>query len=163
VNVRLGSHLILIASLYACGGMRLKGSPEQVVVLDVRNHSFFDVNVFALPSPASETRVRLGNVTGFATVEFRVPLNALRQRQSLVLYLHAIGSNRSWTSPEVLVSPSVRPCLDIHSDLAGNLGMSVLYSRVAPDSGENGHCGYPRVSSHAPLSRAATTGSSPRT
>jgi hypothetical protein len=158
VNARLGGHLVLIASLYACGGMRQKGSAEQVVVLDVRNHSFFDVNVFALPSPASETRVRLGNITGFATAELRVPVNALRQGQSLVLYLHAIGSNRSWTSPEVLVSPGVRPCLDIHSDLAGNLGMSVLYSRIAPDSGGNGHCGYPRVSSRAPFIRGETTG-----
>ena len=157
VNARLGGHLILIVSLCACGGMRARGSPEQIVVLEVRNHSFFDVNVFALPSPASGTRIRLGNVIGFATAELRVPGDALRQRQSLVLYLHAIGSNRSWTSPEVLVSPGVRPCLDIHSSLAGDLGMSVLYSRIAPDSG-NGHCGYPRVSSRASFTRGNTSG-----
>ena len=158
VNARLGGHLTLIVSLCACGGMRARGLSEQIVVLEVRNHSFFDVNVFALPSPASETRVRLGNVIGFATAEFRVPVNALRQGQSLVLYLHAIGSNRSWISPEVLVSPSVRPCLDIHSDLAGNLGMSILYSRIAPDSSDDGHCGYPRVSSRASFTRGDTSG-----
>jgi hypothetical protein len=115
------------------------------VMLDVRNHSFFDVVVYGLPSPGSQTKIRIGNVIGFDHTTLRVPVAALRQRQTLVLYLHAIGSSRYWISPEVAVSPDVRPCLDIHSDLSGGLGMSVLYSRIVTEDSTAGlHCFAPQ-------------------
>jgi hypothetical protein len=132
--------LLLLTAALAChrGGATTAFGPP-AVTLDVRNHSPFDVNVFALPSPASQTRIRLGNVIAFASAELRVPAAALRQGFSLVLYLHAVGSGSSWISPEVSVSAGVRPCLDVHSDLSGNLRMSVFYSRIAADTG-SGHC-----------------------
>lgn len=144
--LRLTPILLLCAPVMACGAFRNSRPALPDVILEVRNHSFFDVNVYALPSPASETRIRLGNVIGFETRQLRVPSSALRQGQSLALYLHAIGSNRSWVSPEVMVSPEVQPCLDIHSDLAGNLGMSVFYSRIPPSDSTNIHCGATRGS-----------------
>jgi len=132
--------LLLLAAALACHRNRAATDYEPLaVILDVRNHSPFDVNVFGLPSAASQTRIRLGNVIAFASAELRVPTAALRQGSSLVLFLHAVGSSSSWISPEVSVSAGVRPCLDIHSDLSGNLRMSVLYSRIASDTG-SGHC-----------------------
>jgi hypothetical protein len=103
VNVRFVSRFVVAMFLSACGSLQTR-APQQAIILEVRNHSFFDVDIFALPSPASETRVRLGNVIGLSTAELRVPSSGLRQGGlSLVLLLHAIGSNRSWTSPEVSV------------------------------------------------------------
>jgi hypothetical protein len=123
----------------ACG-FRHTRQAEPAIKLEVHNRSPFDVDVFALPSLGSQTRVRLGNVTGFTTASLHVPRHALRAGHSLVLYLHAIGSNSSWISPEVTVSQDVVPCLDIHSDPSGNLDRSVFYSRVA--SGDAGmQCG----------------------
>jgi hypothetical protein len=45
-----------------------------------------------------------------------------------------------------MVSVEVQPCLDIHSDLAGDLGMSVFYSRISPSDSTNIHCGATRES-----------------
>ena len=139
MNARATGLLLLAAALACHRGRATTGYEPLAVTLDVRNHSPFDVNVFALPSPASQTRIRLGNVIAFADAEFRVPNLALRQGAVLVLYLHAVGSGSSWISPEVTVSEGVRPCLDIHADLSGNLRMSVFYSRIAADTG-SGHC-----------------------
>ncbi len=134
-----GVVLLLLTAGLACDRTRpAMDETRPEVMLDVRNHSAFEVNVFALPSPASPTRVRLGSVFAFTTTELRVPPAALRQGLSLVLYLHAIGSSSSWISPEVSVT-GVRPCLDIHADMSGDLRMSVLYSRIAADTGSE-HC-----------------------
>lgn len=139
MNGRATALLLLAAALACHRGRATTDYASLAVTLDVRNYSPFDVNVFALPSPASQTRIRLGNVTAFADAELRVPPAALRQGSLLVLYLHAVGSGSSWISPEVSVSAGVRPCLDINSDLSGNLRMSVFYSRIAADTG-SGHC-----------------------
>lgn len=118
----------------ACRGERpAPVTTEEIVLLDVRNHSFFEVNVFALPSPVSQTRIRLGSVLSFTDAQLRVPRIALRQNGSLALLLHAIGSTSSWQSPEVAVYPGVVPCLDIHATLSGDLNRSVFYSKLAPE------------------------------
>lgn len=135
MNARAAA-LLLLAAAPACHRGRATTAYEPLAVsLGVRNLSPFDVNVFALPSPGSQTRIRLGNVIAFANAELRVPTAALRQGSLLVLYLHAVGSGSSWISPEVSLSEGVQPCLDIHSDMSGNLRMSVLYSRISADSG----------------------------
>lgn len=142
---RVSATLILATLCVGCGAFRGSRPAEPPVLLVVYNHSPFDVNIYALPSPASQTRIRLGNVFGFTGTELRVPVHALRQGQSLVLYLHAIGSNRSWMSPEVMVSRGIAPCLDIHADLSGGLDMSAFYSRFVPDDTSGVHCGVNRA------------------
>jgi hypothetical protein len=139
MKARAAALLLLAAALACHRGRATTDFGPPALTLDVRNHSPFDVNVFALPSPASQTRIRLGNVIAFADAELRVPTAALRQGSLLVLYLHAVGSGSSWISPEVSVSEGVRPCLDVHSDLSGDLRMSVFYSRITADTG-SGHC-----------------------
>ena len=125
----------------ACG-FRHARQAKPAITLEVHNRSSFDVDVYALPSSGSQTRVRLGDVIGFTTATLVVPRHALRLGgNSLVLYLHAIGSNQSWISPEVTVSGDVMPCLDIHADVSGNLDRSVLYSRVVSDDTSGARCG----------------------
>jgi hypothetical protein len=137
--------LFFCVTALACG-FRHSRQAEPAVTLEVNNRSPFDVDVFALPTSGSQTRIRLGNVNGFTTAALYVPRHAQRLGgHSLVLYLHAIGSNQGWISPEVTISQGIMPCLDIHSDPSGNLDRSVFYSRVVSDDSANEHCGQSAV------------------
>lgn len=125
--------------LYACarGSGSRSPEPELKVALGIKNNSYFDVNVYALPS-LSTTRVRIGNVVGFSATAFIVPKNALRQGNALQLYLHAIGSSRYWISPEIAVSSELQACLQIYADPSGDLSRSMFYAQQAPEPDERG-------------------------
>jgi hypothetical protein len=103
--------------------------------LGIKNNSYFDVDVYALPSLAS-TRVRLGTAGGFSTLALPVPPYAVSAGGYLMLYLHAIGTSRYWVTPELSVSSDMRACLQIYSDAWGDLSRSVFYSESLPDSTE---------------------------
>lgn len=125
---------IVLAADGACSRkQRDSAAPETRVPLLVHNHSFFDVAIYALPAGAT-TRVRLGNVTGFSSATLSVSPVARRGGGSLVLQLHAIGSNQQWVTPEIFLYEGVVACLDIYSDLSGDLSRSSFYTAVAPDS-----------------------------
>lgn len=102
------------------------------VALLVRNNAFLDVAVYALPSTDVDSRVRVATVTGNSESQVSVPLTSLRPGGVLVLYLHAIGSRFSWTSPAVLVDPESVMRLDIYANPDGSLSRSTLYSAPRP-------------------------------
>jgi hypothetical protein len=123
--------LLAVVTASACRGERGQPAvPEAPVLLDVRNHSGFEVNIFALPSSVSQTRIRIGTIVSFTDAQFRVPKSGLRTNGTLVLLLHAIGSTYWWESPSVSVYEGVRPCLDIHATLEGSLRLSQFYTRL---------------------------------
>ena len=105
-------------------GARVAPAP---IPLRVQNMGFFDVAVYAVPTSASN-RVRIGTVTGNSNARLTVPYNAVRPGGVLVLYLHAIGSQRSWVSPAVSVGEGTVATLDIHADRDGNLSRSMFYT-----------------------------------
>ncbi len=113
---------------------RTSGSaPAPQIVLEVNNGSFFEVNVYGLPTP-SGPRVRLGTATSFTTTMLPVSPSAWRAGGSLVLTLHPIGTNRWWTTPELPLGSGMIPCLAIYSDASGDVSRSSYYSVVAADS-----------------------------
>jgi hypothetical protein len=103
------------------------------VVLEVHNHSVFDVAVYAIRAPGS-VHMRLGTAPSFIRSTLVIPREVRRADGSLVVELHAIGSNRTWTSPEVAIYEGVTACLDVYSDLSGDLSRSSLYTRLTSDS-----------------------------
>src|SRR6266571_1510062 len=76
-------------------------SPQRLE-LSVRNNSYFDVDVYVVQS-ASGSVVRAGTVTGNSSSTLRVRVTDLQPGGLLAVRLHAIGSNRMWTSPSVSV------------------------------------------------------------
>lgn len=120
-----------------------RATPQPKVVLEVYNSSFFEVNVYGLPTP-SGPRVRLGTAGSFTTTMLPVSPSAWRAGGSLVLTLHPIGTNRWWTTPELPLGTGMIPCLDIYSDARGDVSRSSFYSVVAADSlaGRRSACGF---------------------
>jgi hypothetical protein len=105
--------------------------------LVVRNRSVFDVNVYSLSSPAAAP-VRLGTVVGASTATFPLHARDLAAGGVLVVRLHAIGSNRSWTSPGVSVGAGLMAILDVNTDPFGDCSSSSLHTIVTSDSGPPG-------------------------
>jgi len=97
-----------------------------------RNNAFFDVVVYALSSVDLDSRVRLATVTGHSEMRVRVTPSALRPGGILVVYLHAIGSRYSWTSPSLTVDPALDARLDIFANPDGSLSRSSLYLAPRP-------------------------------
>jgi hypothetical protein len=127
------SRSLVIALAIAAGACRHqlpRGAPEHPVALLVRNHGFFDVDVYALPSALS-SRVRLATVTGNSDARLSVPAHAMRPGGGLVVYLHAVGSRASWISPEVAVTSGLTACLDIFANTDGSLSRSSLYTIIS--------------------------------
>jgi hypothetical protein len=60
-----------------------------------------------------------------------VPYDALQPGGMLVVYVHAIGSRRSWLSPAVSVGAGTIACLDVYANSDGDLGRSMLYTTLA--------------------------------
>lgn len=138
---------LLVLGVIALGGGCHRGRPAAPaipeIVLEVHNNSFFEVNVYGLPTPYGP-RVRLGTARSFATTMLPVSSSAWRSGGSLVLTLHGIGTNRWWTTPELPLGSGMTPCLDIYSDATGDLSRSSFYSVVAADSlaGRRSACGF---------------------
>jgi hypothetical protein len=127
----------LAGALVAAGTGCHRAQPEVAplqgpVALLVRNNAFFDVVVYALPSTDVDSRVRVATVTGNSESQVSVPLTYLRPGGAMVLYLHAIGSRYSWTSPAVMVNPESVMRLDVYANPDGSLSRSTLYSAPRP-------------------------------
>ncbi len=123
----------LVAAGTGCHRAPPASAPLQgPVALFVRNSAFFDVVVYALPSAGVDSRVRVATVTGNSESQVSVPLTYLRPGGVMVLYLHAIGSRYSWTSPAVMVDPESVMRLDVYANPDGSLSRSTLYSAPRP-------------------------------
>ena len=123
---------LLSAALFSAGCHRsTRQAPEPIggpVTLHIRNNAFFDVNVYALPTVGTDTRVRLATAPGHSTTSATVRPTALRAGGILVVYLHPIGTRYSWTSLPVQVASDMATCLDIQANSDGNLSRSSLYT-----------------------------------
>jgi hypothetical protein len=127
--------LALGVSLVGAAGCRRTGQQAPwpaPVSMQVRNNAFFDVVVYALPTVDLNSRVRLATVTGHSETRVTVSQTALRPGGVLVVYLHAIGSRFSWTSPSLTVDPELDARLDIFANPDGNLSRSSLYLAPRP-------------------------------
>lgn len=123
----------LIASTPGCHRNAPLAEPLRgPVALFVRNNAYFDVAVYALPSIDLDSRVRVATVTGNSDSPVSVPLSYLRPGGVMALYLHAIGSRYSWTSPAVTVDPEGVMRLEIHANPDGSLDRSTLYAAPRP-------------------------------
>ena len=109
-------------------------APEPIT-LEMVSHAFSDVDVYVLPS-LSGGALRLTTVSGFGKASMRIRTMQLQPGYVLQLELHAIGTNTSWITPSLSVSPGERVRLDINSDATGNLSRSSLYP--LPDEGGDG-------------------------
>jgi len=111
-----------------------RSAPEPVArSLVVRNRSAFDVNVYTMSSLVAPP-LRLGTVVGTSTATFPLHARDLAAGGALVVRIHAIGSNRSWTSPGVAVGSGMLAILDVTSDPFGDCSSSSLYTIVTSDS-----------------------------
>jgi len=109
-------------------------TPEPVISsLVVRNRSFFDVNVYVLPSPMGAP-ARMGTVVGASSESFALRARDLQPGGFLVVLVHAIGSRSSWTSDAVSVGDGVLAILDVSADVFGNCSASSLHTIVTVDS-----------------------------
>lgn len=94
-----------------CAGGMTQQSPEDAlaqaadpdaVTVHVDNHNWQDVDVYALHDGM---RYRLGMVTSMSGQNFRVPLGVLTQTGDFRLLVDPIGSNQSYVTDPLLVSP----------------------------------------------------------
>ena len=109
------------------------GPQPAVSSLVVRNRSFFDVNVYSLPS-VSATPLRLGTVVGSSSMTFPLRLHELQPGGFLVVQIHPIGTRSLWTSDIVAVGAGVLAILDVNVDAFGDSSRSSLYTIVTTDS-----------------------------
>lgn len=109
------------------------GPHPAVSSLVVRNRSFFDVNVYSLPS-ASASPLRLGTVVGTSSMTFPLRSHELQAGGFLVVQIHPIGTRSLWTSDIVAVGAAVVAILDVNVDAFGDCSRSSLYTIVATDS-----------------------------
>lgn len=109
------------------------GPEPAVSSLVVRNRSFFDVNVYSLPS-ASASPLRLGTVVGSSSVTFSLRSHELQPGGFLVVQIHPIGTRSVWTSDIVAVDAAVLAILEVNVDAFGDCSRSSLYTIVTRDS-----------------------------
>lgn len=129
--VALAAGLAVLGALAACGGRgtrdpRLPAS----IVLDVQNHGYFDLAVYAVPDAAGPGS-RLGLVPGTTRARLAVRRTDLQAGGQLVLRLHAIGTRREWVSPAVTVGDGVVAMLDVYMDADGGMSRSTLQTGPA--------------------------------
>lgn len=122
----------ILASGWSCVSGRTAPEPAQSSLV-VRNRSYFDVNVYVLPS-ASGIPVRLGTVVGESNSTFTLRSHHLQPGGFLVVQLHAIGARGSWTSGAVSVSEGLLAVLDVNADSFGDCSTSSLHTIVATDT-----------------------------
>ena len=117
----------LIAAVGGCSSKGKKMAPGPPAALFIRNHSYYDVNVYAVFSSV-QSRARLATVTGNTELRIDVSERNLKPGRMLALYVHAIGSRSYWLSPEVSMHPESMACLDIFTDPGGNPSRSSLFT-----------------------------------
>lgn len=154
-QVTLGVALLSAALLSAACHRGTRQAPEPIggpITLHIRNNAFFDVNVYALPTIGTDTRIRLTTAAGHSSTQVAVRPTALRAGGILVVYLHPIGTRYSWTSLPVQVASDLVTCLDIQSNTDGNLSRSSLYTYPASVSAEEA----PSAAATAPARHASS-------
>ncbi len=72
------------------------------VSVHVVNNNWLDIRVYVVSGART---VRLGTVTSFTSVTFKVPRWAVLLHENLVFLASPVGSRESHTSPPVLTSP----------------------------------------------------------
>jgi len=127
--------LCAMGSITACAPTSRSSStsPRVEYPLLVNNQTDFEVVVYAMASPSSRG-MRLGSARPFAKTVLNVPGNALQSSDVFSVQLHAIGAARTtpnWISQTTVLSDNLVAQLDVHGDMAGNLRMSMLSSRLA--------------------------------
>jgi hypothetical protein len=127
--------LCAMGSFTACApaSRSSSASPRVEYPLLVNNQTDFEVVVYAMASPNARG-MRLGSALPFAKTVLRVPEHAVQSSDVFAVQLHAIGATRStpnWISQSTVLGQDLMAQLDIHGDMAGNLRMSQLSSRLA--------------------------------
>lgn len=123
---------VVAVAVSSCIPGRTRPQPA-VSSLVVRNRSFFDVNVYSLPS-ASASPLRLGTVVGSSSMTFPLRSHELQLGGFLVVQVHPIGTRRVWTSDIVAVDAAVLAILEVNVDAFGDCSRSSLYTVVTTDS-----------------------------
>lgn len=132
-RLRSGVLLLLAVALLAvfgggCGRGR-PGPPPRETRLLVDNRGYFDVIVYAVPSPGASGR-RLGNVNGGSMTALRVTPSDLQLGNQLVVRVRALSVSRSWVSPAITITDDVIARLDVQSTSSGDLSRSSLYPEL---------------------------------
>lgn len=133
--IELALVLCAMGSINACAptSHTSSASPRVEYPLLINNQTDFEVVVYAMASTSSRGQ-RLGTARPFAKTVLNVPGHALQSEDVFAVQLHAIGASRTipnWVSQGTVLNQSLMAQLDIHGDMAGNLRMSNLSSRLA--------------------------------
>lgn len=121
----------LLAACGARGARTTRDAREPAsIVLDVQNHGYFDLAVYAVQAGAG-SGARLGLVPGTTRALLAVRRADLQTGSQLVLRLHAIGTRREWVSPAVTVGDGMVAQLDVFMDADGGMSRSTLQTGPA--------------------------------
>lgn len=102
-KLTLGLATVVIAAT-ACYRNTRASSPSDPAVLEVRNQSFDDMNVYVLPQGGTQTRV--GTALGKKDSFFRIPDWVMQGRtQSLRFVARPIATQRGPVSDEITATP----------------------------------------------------------
>ena len=111
---RLALPLMLLALVAAACGPRSRSSRPPAAVepayVRITNQSWLDMNVYVL---RSSQRIRLGTVSANQTQRFRLPQNLVFGATPLRFLADPIGSSRTASSFEIVVSPGDEVTLTI--------------------------------------------------
>lgn len=138
----MGRGLVAVAAIAVlASGCFWKGKGVQPapapVQLEISNRGFFDVDVYAVTSSSGAgSGTRLATVSGFSTAQITVLRRHMQPGGVLMVRVHAIGTNGSWLSPALSVSPGDRVALDVYSNADGTLGRTQFYALPAPESAD---------------------------
>jgi hypothetical protein len=126
--------LCAMGTVSACAPhSRTSNQPRVEYPLMVNNRTDFEVVVYAMASPTSRGQ-RLGSARPMAATVLTIPAYALQSQDVFAVELHAIGAVGSvpnWVSRGTVLNDRLMAQLDIMGDMAGNLRMSNLSTRLA--------------------------------
>jgi hypothetical protein len=105
------------------------------VILVVKNHGYYDVDVFALPSDAGGRAVRVGSVPGLGTQQLTIQPRDLQPGGVLQVQVHAFGTNRTWNSRPLSIQMGTSALLEVNMDANGGMNRSVLVPISEPPGG----------------------------
>jgi len=97
------------------GGFRIQRGANQPVKVEVQNHNFLDVTVFARAGGAS---VRLGEVTGKGSANLSIDPRKVNLASGLRLLVDPIGSTRVFLSETVFPDRGAVVVLQVGAELS---------------------------------------------
>lgn len=89
--------------------------PEQTAVVEVSNHNWADVTVYAV---RPGVRQRLGAVPSMSTGVFRLPQQLMTGSGGLRLQIDLLGSREVHVTEPIPIGPGRRAVLQVHNHLA---------------------------------------------